>query len=212
MDGLLHALVVLLVTYGPWLIFAATALETAAFLGLIVPAEAMVLLGAVLAQRGVLELSDVAMATVFGAFTGDQAGYLLGRIGGGRVAARPDGWLGRVWGRYAQRSALLFQRHSTIAVTLARFVSFVRTLMPWFAGMSRLPYGRFLCCDLVGIVGWSAASIAAGYLAAESWQQVVHWFGTATALALVALVLGTASLLRLRRRVMLWLLRPRDAS
>ncbi len=195
-----HRLVELLVAYGPWLIFLATFLETAAFVGLVVPAEATVLLAAVLAQRGILELSDVAAATFVGGFLGDQAGYLLGRVGGGRVARR-EGLLGRIWRRYELRAADLFRRHAALAVTLSRFVSFIRTLMPWFAGMSRLSYPRYVFFDVLGVVGWGAATIAAGYLAAESWQKVVLWFGPVTALLVVVLVILLFVLAHRRRAV-----------
>jgi membrane protein DedA with SNARE-associated domain len=86
-----------------------------------------------------------------------------------------------------------------VAVSLARFVSFVRTLMPWFAGMSRVPYGRFLFYDTLGVLGGGILSVTAGYLAGKSWGRVAEAFGT-TAAIIVAAALFIAAIVVVRRR------------
>ncbi|MEX2281651.1 MAG: dephospho-CoA kinase, partial [Gemmatimonadota bacterium] len=136
-------------------------------------------------------------ATFFGGLLGDQAGYVLGRIGGTRLVAR-EGRLGRLWRRQAPRAERLFRKHAALSVTLARFISFVRTLMPWFAGMSRMPYGKYLAYDVLGVFGWAAASVALGYFAGESWELVANALGTTSAIV-VGVVLMVAVILYLRR-------------
>jgi len=176
---------------GPEVVFLMTLVETAFFIGLIVPAEATVLVASFLAADGVFDLEFVLGATILGAFTGDQIGYLLGRHGGRRFAAR-GGRIGRLWDRHEPKATAMFGRHAAVAVTLARFVSFVRTLMPWFAGMTRMPYGHFLFWDLLGVIGWSGASVAAGYVAKESWQVLARVLGRASAFVVLALIVVAA--------------------
>ncbi len=201
MEALLQEIVALLIAAGPWVVFAAVAVETAVFVGLLVPAEATVLLAAFLADRGYFALGDILAATLFGGFVGDQTGYLLGRHGGARIAARGHG-LGRLWRRYEIATAHLFRRHSALSVTLARFLSFIRTLMPWFAGMSRMPYGRFLVYDVLGVLGWGIGSVAIGYAAGESWHMVAGALGTAGSVAFgLLLVLALVLAYRRRRRL-----------
>jgi len=193
-------LTTLLITLGPWLVLAMTMAETALFVGLLLPAEATVLLAAFLAEEGLFSLESIAAATVFGAFIGDQIGYVLGRTNRlhiGRRSRRASAL--RV--QYQGAVTDLFRRHSAAAVTVGRFISFVRTLMPWFAGVSRIPYRRFVLYDLVGVLGWSAASITLGYLVGESWHLVAGWFGTVSAAILGLLLIGVAFLvLRARRQ------------
>lgn len=165
---------------GPWLIFATTFLETALFFGLLIPAEPVVLLAAVLAFAHRFSLQSVVIATFFGALLGDQMGYALGRFGGNRVIAR-GGRISRIWKRYEPVAGRLFRRHAAVSVTLARFISFVRTLMPWFAGMSRMRYSRFFFYDFLGVLGWTAASVSIGYAAGESWRVVATGLGAAGA-------------------------------
>jgi membrane-associated protein len=188
----------LLIALGPWIVFVVVLAETAIFVGLLLPAEATVLLAAFLAFRGVFPVEQILAATFFGGLIGDQVGYALGRYGGRRVVGS-SGWAGRTWGRWEAAASILFQRRAALSVTLARFIGFVRTLMPWFAGMSRMSYGRFLAYDVVGVAGWAVGSVALGYLAGESWRVAADAVGAVTA-ALVA-VAGLAGLaVWLRRR------------
>ena len=198
MESLLHDIIALLVALGPWVVFFVALAETAVFLGLLVPAEATVLVAAFLAYRGVFPVEQFLAAAFVGGLVGDQIGYLLGRFGGARMVAK-GGRLGRMWNRYDRATSDLFRRHSALAVTLARFPSFLRTLMPWFAGMSRLPYVRFLCYDLLGVIGWAGGSVALGYLAGESWHLIADALGAASAAILGLLVLA-AILIAIRRR------------
>jgi dephospho-CoA kinase len=197
-DALLHDIIDLLIRVGPWIVLLVTAAETAFFLGLLVPAEATVLVAAFMADLGYFDVEDVLLATLLGAFVGDQVGYALGRLQGRRAAAH-GGRLGRLWRRHEARATLLFRRRPLYSVTLARFISFVRTLMPWFAGMSGMPYGRFLVYDAVGVLGWGGASVAAGYLAGRSWQALASALGFASA-GIVIFLIGVMSFLAYRAR------------
>jgi dephospho-CoA kinase len=199
LESLLQDIIQLLLAAGPWIVFVVTAAETALFLGLLLPAEATVLVAAFMAELGYFDLEDVLLATLLGGFIGDQVGYALGRFGGRQAAARV-GYVGRMWRRHEARATLLFRRRSILSVTLARFVSFVRTLMPWFAGMSGMSYPRFLLYDTLGVLGWGVGSVAAGYMAGRSWHILAGLLGTvSTGLVLLLLLLAGYFALRARR-------------
>jgi dephospho-CoA kinase len=200
-ESLLQDIIQLLLRLGPFIVFLVTAAETAMFLGLLLPAEATVLVAAFMADLGYFELQDVLIATLLGGFVGDQVGYALGRFGGRSAAAR-SGFVGRMWRRHEARATLLFSRRSILAVTLARFISFVRTLMPWFAGMSGMSYPRFLFYDTLGVLGWGIGSVAAGYMAGRSWHILAGVLGTASTLVVLLLVSGAVLVgYRARRRM-----------
>lgn len=201
MEALLQDIIQLLIRVGPWIVFFVTASETAFFIGLLIPAEATVLVAAFLANSDYFELRHVVAATLAGGFVGDQLGYLLGRYGGRRFAAR-QGRVGRMWRLYEPRATALFRQKSLLSVTGARFISFVRTLMPWFAGMTGMPYGRFLFYDILGVTGWGLGSIAAGYLAGRSWHIMASALGTVSTIVVMAIGLGLGFLaIRARRRL-----------
>jgi undecaprenyl-diphosphatase len=81
----LQHLLDLVARLGHWsylIIFTAATLECAAFAGLLVPGESLVLASGFLANRGVLQLDAVMVAAALGAILGDNIGYQLGlRLG-----------------------------------------------------------------------------------------------------------------------------------
>lgn len=198
MDSLLPSIIGLLIKIGPWVVFVVALAETAVFIGLLVPAEATVLIGAFLADQGYFEVEHIFAGAFAGALVGDQTGYLLGRYGGARFAGR-GGRFGQIWSRYEVLTANLFRQRAALAVTVARFLSFVRTLMPWCAGMSRMPYPRFLAYDVLGVLGWAGGSVALGCLAGESWKLIAGALGTAGGLVLTVIVVALAIIAARRR-------------
>ncbi|MFO7262276.1 MAG: DedA family protein [bacterium] len=199
MDSLLPAIIEHLIKIGPWVVFAVALAETAVFIGLLIPAEATVLIGAFMADQGYFEVEHIFAGAFAGGLIGDQTGYLLGRYSGGRFVGR-GGRFGQVWSHYEVLTAKLFRRRAAMAVTVARFLSFVRTLMPWCAGMSRMPYLRFLAYDMLGVLGWAGGSVALGYLAGESWKLIAGALGTAGGLVLALIVVAVA-MVAVRRRL-----------
>ena len=84
------------------------------------------------------------------------------------------------------------------SVTVARWVSFVRTLMPMAAGMSRLRFSTYLLYEAPGVVGWVLLYVAVGVLAGESWERATQVVGVGGAVAFAAA--GLALWITVRRR------------
>ncbi len=184
---------------GLLLLFLAAA-ETSFVTGLVVPAGVALALAAFLAAEGYLPLSLVVGSAATGALLGDLAGFWLGRRYGRRLFEL-EGRLGRLARRYEPKASALFQRHGAFSVSVARTVSFVRTLMPWMAGMTDMRFGRFLAYDLVGIAGWAVLYVGAGTLAGRNWRRVVGAVGTGglALFAALALLLWLVGRRRARR-------------
>ncbi len=201
MDGsLLELIQRWIIEVGPWVVYLVTMLETAAFIGLLIPSGPTILFAAFLTSTQFFALEHVVLATLLGGFSGDQIGYWLGRRYGVRGVMR-GGRLGRLWQRHERRAVTLFRRHSVLAVSLARCIAFVRTIMPWFAGMSRMPYGRFALYDALGVLVWGLGHVALGYVAGQSWQLLATVLGSATlALLVIAALVAAVYLYRRRAR------------
>jgi membrane protein DedA with SNARE-associated domain len=163
----------------PWgyvLVFAAAAAEAALFVGLVFPGETVLLLAGFMAWRGDGNLVGYMAAGTFGAIAGDSIGYELGRRFGPRL--RRSG-IGRRLGEHRWERAEEFMRSKGgRAVFLARFVAFVKTIVPALAGQARLPYARFLVWNAAGAAVWGPLHVGLGYLAGESYQHVERYLGT----------------------------------
>ena len=199
--NILQHLLDLIVRLGDWsylIIFAAAMLECAAFAGLLVPGESLVLASGFFAHQGILDRDLVMVAAGFGAVAGDNIGYWLGaRLG--------REWLLRRGSRFGLRKKRLgqvesfFQRQGAQAVFIGRFIGFARALVPFVAGTSRMPYGKFFLYDLLGATLWTVVFVNLGYILGASWRVAEKWIGR-SGLLLAALVLAVIVVLWLRRR------------
>jgi membrane protein DedA with SNARE-associated domain len=198
----LRYLLDLVARLGHWsylILFTAAALECAAFAGLLVPGESLVLASGFLAHQGVLKLDAVMVAAALGATVGDNIGYQLGaRLG--------RGWLlhhGRRIGITEDRLAraeAFFARHGPKAVFIGRFIGFARALVPFVAGASRMPYRQFFVYNALGAVLWAVGFVLLGYVLGASWQMAEQWIGrTSAILGGIAAVVALVIWLRRRR-------------
>jgi membrane protein DedA with SNARE-associated domain len=197
----LQYLLDLVARLGSWsylIIFAAAALECAAFAGLLVPGESLVLASGFFAHLGILDLAPAMVAAGLGAVAGDNTGYFLGsRLG--------REWLLRGGSRFGLRKRGLarveqfFQRQGPKAVFFGRFVGFARALVPFVAGASEMPYRKFVVYDAVGAVLWTIGFVTLGYVVGASWQGAEQWISR-SGLVVAGIVLVAVTIVWFRRR------------
>ncbi len=183
--------------YGPWLLFTMAVLETCFVTGLVVPSGLATSIATVLALQGQIGLAEVVVAALAGGWVGDAVGFWIGRAVGEQVFSG-EGRFGRVVARRHATVSRFFGRHPVYSVTLARLVSFVRTLMPMAAGMSGLRFSTYLVYELPGVVGWMLLYVGVGLLAGESWELATRIVGVGGAVAFAAV--GLVMWLAVRRR------------
>ncbi|MFG3023942.1 DedA family protein [Streptomyces sp. NPDC048254] len=179
-------------------VFVLTASETSAFVGLLVPGETAVLLGAAVAGRGGLNVFLLAAVVVAGAVTGDSLGYALGR----RCARRPARPRPLAARRTARARAFL-AHHGAATVLTSKFIGFARTFVPYAAGSSGMPYRRFLGYSALASLVWGAATVTLGYFAGAAAADYLRPPGPTGALAVAAvaaLVLVVVKVCTHRRR------------
>jgi membrane-associated protein len=193
LDGLLHVpppvayLLIGLLVFG----------EAAIFIGFVLPGETAVVLGGVLASRQQIQLSVLILLVVLAAIVGDSVGYEVGRRYGDRVLRlRP---LRRHERRLDGARAYLGQR-GAYAVFLGRWTAFLRAVMPGLAGVSRMPYRRFLLFNAIGGVVWGITFCLVGYLAGNSYQAVEQTVGRWGAIGTAAVVVIALLIWHFRRR------------
>jgi membrane protein DedA with SNARE-associated domain len=124
------------------------------------------------------------------AIVGDSVGYEVGkrygwRIRGSRVGAR----IGEPRWMLAES---FFDAHGGKAVFLGRSQALLRALVPGLAGMSGLPYRRFLPWNALGGLVWGGGVVLLGFVFAHSLSRVEqglkYYAYGALALAVLALL------------------------
>ncbi|MGH9301750.1 MAG: DedA family protein [Acidimicrobiales bacterium] len=163
--------------------------EAAVMLGFILPGETAVILGGVLASQHRVSLGVMMAVAIVSAIVGDSVGYEVGKKFGpwllkrklflrprpSRAAATTQGYIRRYGGR---------------AVFIGRFTALLRAMVPGMAGMSGIPYFRFLIFNAAGGLIWAGGYTLVGYVVGASYKKAEKVAGSASAglLALIALV------------------------
>lgn len=175
-------------TLGPPLLFVLTTLETCFVTGLVVPSGIATSVATVLGLQGTVDLVPMLVAAFAGGALGDSLGYWVGRWTGDRYLTG-EGRFARSLAKRNEQLSSVFGRHPFYSVTVARLISFVRTVMPMMAGMSGLSYRRYLPYQMLGLVGWLAIYVGIGFGARESWEVATQIVGVGG-----VVIFGAASL------------------
>jgi membrane protein DedA with SNARE-associated domain len=190
----------LLLEYGLVLLFGLVAIESA---GIPLPGEAALVAAALLSQSGKLHHSiEVVIAVAAaGAIVGDNVGYWLGREGG-RALLQKTPIVRDHFERVLPRAELFFARHGSKTVFIGRFVAVLRVTAAWLAGISRMPWWRFILWNAAGGIAWAALVGLVAYEAGSAAADAIGRYGIYAAIAIaVAIAVGFAGFKLWRRRM-----------
>jgi membrane-associated protein len=168
-------------------------------MGIPSPGETALVLAAILASQGKLQIWLVIVIGVASAIIGDNTGYFLGRRFGRDVL------IARGPFREHRRRAIaygdrFFARHGPKAVFLARWIALVRFAAAWLAGINRMRFGRFFFWNALGGISWGVTYGLVGYFAGEAGAGLLARLGIAGAVLLGAMLLGTVAVVLVRKR------------
>ena len=170
--------------------------EDALFVGFVVPGETAAVVGGVYASRGEASVVWMCVVVVLAAIVGDSVGYEVGKKFGPRLLAMK--MLDKRRDKLAGAQDFLARRGGS-AVFLGRFLAFFRAVMPALAGMSNMPYRRFLPWNAVGGLVWGTAFVLLGFFAGNSYQAVASKVGTGLAIGVTVVVVLAIIVWRVRR-------------
>ena len=188
---------------GPWtyLVVGALAfLETGAFLGFIAPGETAVIVGGLVAGQGQISLLALIAIVWACCLAGDAVSYELGRHKGRRWLLKYGARLQITEGRLDQVEKLLTS-HGAVMIIVGRFLGFVRPLMPFIAGASRMPFRRFFPYDVLAAGAWSITFCTLGFVFWRSIDKLTTYVsrGLFALGTLVVVIAGIVALIHLRR-------------
>ena len=202
MGSFLTAVVQTLLSLNGWPVYLVVGVlafvESAAFVGMVLPGETAMVVAGILAARGNISLPVILTVSIVAAVGGDQVGYLVGRRFGPHLRRSRLGQ--RVGDQRWERAQEAVTRHGGWAVVGARWVGVLRALVPTVAGTIGMPYRRFLLANLLGGSSWAVVAVLLGYLAGGSVRTAQDLLGRTSVIGVVIMAIFLASLLLRHRR------------
>jgi membrane-associated protein len=147
--------------YGYAALFGIVFAETGLLVGFFLPGDSLLFTVGVVAGAGHLDIVLVNVILSSAALLGDSTGYWLGRKTGPRIFSRPDSRLFKQ--QYITRTNGFYEKYGGKTIVLARFVPIVRTFAAFVAGVTEMPYLKFLPYSVCGGIGWVALMTLLGY-------------------------------------------------
>ena len=196
LPGVLHSLEPTLNHYGYLAVVGLVLLED---FGVPVPGETILILGAVYAGTGRLNIVLVGLLGFCGAVVGDNIGFAIGHFGGRRLVER--------YGRYIfltperlDKATAFFERHGGKIIVIARFIEGLRQANGIIAGTTGMHWARFLLFNAIGAALWVGVWTSVGYFSGSHIDTI---YNTATRYSTyLAIIFGAVVLALIARRVM----------
>src|SRR5258706_1316238 len=150
--------------HGAWvyaLMFAVIFIETGLVIWPFLPGDSLLFVTGAIAAAGGMDIAVVMTVLVAAALTGDNVNYFIGRWLGPRlVHFQKSRWFNP---QHLKRAHAFYERHGGKTIILARFIPIVRTYVPFVAGLSAMPYARYIGFCIAGALTWVLSLCTAGY-------------------------------------------------
>jgi membrane protein DedA with SNARE-associated domain len=169
-------------------------------MGIPSPGETALVLAAILASQGKLQIWLVLVIGISSAIIGDNLGYWLGRELGREVFVY-KGPFQRHRERAIDAGDRFFDKHGGKAVFLGRWIALVRFATAWLAGINRMPALEFFAWNALGAITWGLTFGLVGYFGGNAAAHVLEQGGIFAAIGLALLfALGLGVRWRRHRR------------
>jgi membrane protein DedA with SNARE-associated domain len=142
--------------------------------GLPTPGETVLITASFYAGYGHLDIWLVIVIAFIAAVIGDNIGYLIGSRGGRPLLER--------FGKYVfmtperiDKAESFFNRHGGKVVIIARFIEGLRQANGIIAGISTMPWRRFIGFNIIGAALWVGTWSAVGYFGGSHIDAIVKY-------------------------------------
>ncbi len=151
--------------YNGWtylFIFAIIFAETGFVITPFLPGDSLLFAAGALIASGKSGLDIIYMGIILivAAFTGNTLNYLLGGYFGPKVF-KPENKVLKL--DYYTHTKAFFDKHGGKAVIFSRFMPIIRTIAPFVAGVSGMPFLRYSLYNIIGGASWIILFLFAGY-------------------------------------------------
>jgi membrane protein DedA with SNARE-associated domain len=170
-------------------------------IGIPFPAETTLTISGIAWSNGVFALLPLLLAASIGNIVGSLVAYLIGRYLGRPVILRYGRYVG-ITPKRLDKATATFEKYQATVVLFSKFIAGIRILVPYIAGMNRMPLLLFTVYTVAAALVWAATFIILGRSIEMQWARYHHliYQYSAVAAVIAVVLVGLYIFLKVRAR------------
>jgi membrane-associated protein len=128
------------------------------------PGDPLIFITGSFCKLGALELPITMATLMIAALCGNLISYKIGAVIGENIDSHRYRWINR---KALERTRAFYKKHGKTTLLISPFIAVVRTFAPFLAGVSRMPFGKYVVAANIGTSFWIASLMLAGYFFGE---------------------------------------------
>lgn len=158
-----------------------------------IPSEIILCFGGFMTTTTKMTVLGVIIASTIGSLLGAIILYLVGRIlNKERLIKIVNGKIGKILRLKAKDIEMAdrwFDEKGNLTVFFCRFIPIVRSLISIPAGMSEMPFVKFMTLTTIGTVIWNTVLTVLGSVMGENWVKIAEIMDKFSSITLVVLII-----------------------
>ena len=140
-----------------FLLFFVIFLETGFVIIPFLPGDSLLFVAGTFAATGALNLYVLLILFSLAAIIGDTVNYFVGNYFGVKVFSK---FINK---KYMDKTKDFYHKYGVKTIVICRFVSIIRSMAPFVAGIGQMDYKKFLAYNVIGGLAWVAVFVFGGY-------------------------------------------------
>ncbi|MBK6544041.1 MAG: DedA family protein [Saprospiraceae bacterium] len=139
------------------ILFCETGLVIAPFL----PGDSLLFAAGALATSGNMNLTLLCFICLLGAILGNQLNFTIGKYFGPKIFEKDRKYIKK---EYLHKTQAFYNKHGGKALIIGRYLPFIRTFVPFVAGIGQMDSYKFTFYNFLGAFLWIIPVVGIGYL------------------------------------------------
>lgn len=183
-----------LTAYG--FVFLIIFVETGVVFFPFLPGDSLLFASGFFAQGGGFNIFALLGVAWVAAILGDQCNFMIGHFFGTRIVA--SGKVKAMTPERMEKSEKFLDKWGHLAIFLGRFFPFIRTFVPFIAGMGGMHWRNFVVFNVLGGIAWSTLFTLLGYFFGGIPAVQEHFELVVVGIILVSVIPAVAGAIRAR--------------
>ncbi|MFW5432740.1 MAG: DedA family protein [Methylophilaceae bacterium] len=142
------------------LLFAVVFLEIGVFPLFFLPGNPLIFIAGTFCKVGSLSLAPTLVTLISAIILGNLLTYQIGSLFGHKISRSQSSWANQ---NALNKTKVFYEKYGQWTLMVSPFIAMVRTFAPLIAGVSQMPYNKYLLSSTIGAILWIGILVFAGY-------------------------------------------------